>query len=103
LWPIHPLEMLADDVQAGFGHQMVDVGDAAGQRILDRDHRQPGIAGADRGEGILEARARQRLQLRKRRPAGEVGIGAGQALEGDGLVGFALRGFGGQGAGLCLK
>ena len=33
-------EVLADDVQAGGRHQVVDVGDAAGDGILDRDHAE---------------------------------------------------------------
>ena len=39
---VHPLIMLADDVQARVGQQVMDVGDAAGDRVLDRDHRQAG-------------------------------------------------------------
>ena len=35
-------EMLADDVQAASRQQVVDVGDAAGERILDRDHGEVG-------------------------------------------------------------
>ena len=39
---IHPLEMLADDMQARIRQQMVDVGDAAGDGIVDRDHGELG-------------------------------------------------------------
>ena len=41
---VHRQEMLADDVQARVRHQMMDVGDAAGDRILDRDHAELGLA-----------------------------------------------------------
>ena len=51
---VHPLKMLADDVQAAMRHQVVDVGDPSGDRVLDRDHRQLGAALAHRGERILE-------------------------------------------------
>ena len=37
-------EPLADDVQAGLRQQMMDVGDAAGDRVLDRDHAEVGLA-----------------------------------------------------------
>ena len=40
----HRHEMLGDDVQPGVRHQMMDVGDAAGDRILDRDHAEIGVA-----------------------------------------------------------
>ncbi len=33
----NPMEMLAHDVETGFGQQMMDVGDASVQRILDRN------------------------------------------------------------------
>jgi len=38
----------------------VDVGDATGDRIFDRDHAEVGGAVLERGEGVLEGRARQR-------------------------------------------
>ena len=37
-------EPFADDEQAGLRQQMMDVGDAAGDRILDRDHAEIGFA-----------------------------------------------------------
>ena len=37
-------EPFGDDVQAGGRHQVMDVGDAAGDRILDRDHAELGLA-----------------------------------------------------------
>jgi hypothetical protein len=36
--------------------QMMDVGDAAGDRILDRDHAEIGFARGDRGQRVLEGR-----------------------------------------------
>ena len=84
------LEMLGDDLEPGVRQQAVQVGDAAGDRILDRDHRQLGLAGLDRGHGRLEGRARQGRHVGKGRTAGHVGVGAGFALEGDGVAGHAL-------------
>ena len=83
---VHPLIVLADDVQAGARQQVVDVGDAAGDRVLDRDHRQPGLAVADGRERVLERPAGQRRQLRPRRAAGEIGVGAERALKGDDAI-----------------
>src|ERR1700722_7039727 len=62
---------------------MVDVGDAAGHRIVDRDHREGGAAGAHRGEGILKRRTRQRLVARIGLIASDMRIGARLALERD--------------------
>ena len=79
-------ERLADDMQAGGGQQIVDVGDAAGDRILDRDHAEIGSALLDRGESVLEGRARQRNHFGKAFDAGDMRIGAGFALIGDGFT-----------------
>jgi hypothetical protein len=51
---VHPLKMLADDMQAAMRHQVMDVGDPAGDRILDRDHRPLRAAVAHGGERLLE-------------------------------------------------
>ena len=75
--------MLADDMQPGGREKMVDVGDAAGDRVLDRDHGERRLAVADRRESILEGRAGQRLPVRMGLLAGDVGVRAGLALEGD--------------------
>ena len=80
---VHPLEMLADDVQPRIRHQVMDVGDTAGDRIFDRDHRQPRPALAHRGKGVLELVAGQGRHLGKDLPAGEVGISPGGALKRD--------------------
>ena len=70
---IHPLELLGDDVETGFRHQVMDVGDAPGDRVLDRHHGQRRLALAHRGEHVLEALAGQRLHLGIGGAAGEVG------------------------------
>jgi len=57
-------EMLGDDMQPGSGHQMMDVGDPAGDRILDRNHAEIGVA---RGEGkktLLECSAGYGFRVR---------------------------------------
>lgn len=82
---VHPLEMLANDVKAGIRHQMVNIGNAASHRILDRDHRQGGPPLAHRSKGVLELIARQGCHLGKDMPASEVRISAEGSLEGDRL------------------
>ena len=69
--------------EAGIRQQMMDVGDAAGDRVLDRQHGERGSALAHRGDHVLEGGARQRRQFRKDLAAGEIGIGTGRALKGD--------------------
>ena len=54
-----------------------------GDRVVDRDHRQVGLAALDRREHVLERRAGQRLQLRVVLAAHLVGVGARLALVGD--------------------
>ena len=39
-------EPFADDEQAGLRQQMMDIGDAAGDRVFDRDHAEVGFARA---------------------------------------------------------
>ena len=76
-------EILADDEQAGLRQQMMDVGDAAGHRILDRDHAEVGLARGDRGQRVLEGRAGQRLGVGIGFGDGDMGIGPRLALECD--------------------
>ena len=92
---LDPLEMLGDDLEPGVRQQAVQVGDAAGDRVLDRDDGELGLAGLDRAHGRVEGRARQGRHVGKGRMAGHVGIGAGLALVGDRVAGPALpaRGF----------
>jgi len=54
---VHALEVLADDVQPRMRHQVVHVGDAARDRVLERDHAKLGLAVAHRREGVIEASA----------------------------------------------
>ena len=68
---------------------MVDVGNPSAQRILDRDHRPAGRPVLHGGEGVLEAVARVGLELGLGLDAGEVRVGAGFALEGEALGGWA--------------
>ena len=51
-------EVLADDRQAAFREQKVNVGDAAMLRILDRDDRAVGAAVLDRFQRVFKAEAR---------------------------------------------
>ena len=74
-------EPFADDEQAGRRQQMMNVGDASGDRILDRDHAEFGLAGRDRGQRVLEGGAGQRLGVGIGLDDGEMRIGAGLALE----------------------
>ena len=79
----HRHEMLGDDVQPGVRQKMVNVGDAAGDRIFDRDHAERDFARADRCEGVLEGRARHRFVIRIHVVGGEMGIRSRLALEHD--------------------
>ena len=79
-------EVLAHDVKPRARQQMMDVGDAAGDRVLDRDHGERGRAIGDRREGVLEGRRGQRLPVGIDLRAGDVGVGAGLPLIGDGLL-----------------
>ena len=69
---------------------MMDVGDAAGDRVLDRDHAEIGLARGDRGKRVLEGRAGHRFRVGIGLGDGDVGVGAGLALERD----FQLLGHG---------
>ena len=60
----HRHEVLGNDVQPALRHQVMDVGDAPRDRVLDRDHAEVGLAGCDRRERVLERRAGQGLRLR---------------------------------------
>ena len=94
---VHPREMLADDEEAGIRQQVVDVGDAAGDRILHRQHGEPGAAALHRGDRLLEAGAGEGAPFGEDLAAGEVGIGTGRALEGDKAlgIGFGFHGWAG--------
>ena len=76
-------EVLGDDMEVGLGQELVNVGNAACRRVLDRDHREPRAAVRDGGEGIAEGLAGERGHRRVAGHAGGLGIGAGRALERD--------------------
>src|SRR5689334_7211169 len=60
---------------------MMDIGNAAGDRILDRDHAKIGFARIYRGQRILESRAGQGFGLRIGLGDGDVGVRPRFALE----------------------
>ena len=66
---------------------MMNVGHAACDRILDRDHAEVRIALGDRGEGILERRAGDGLGVGIGLMDRQVRIGARFALECDLMLG----------------
>ena len=80
---LHRQEPLRHDMQPRRRHQMMDIRHPAGHRIVDRNHGERGAPGADRGEGILESRTRQRLHVPIGLAAGDVRIRSGLALIGD--------------------
>ena len=89
----HAQEVLADDVEIGVGQQVMDVGDAAGDGVLDGDHGEPRFARLHRLQRVLERRAGDRVEVGIRLAAGEVGISARLALVDDALSGgFGHRG-----------
>ena len=96
---VHPLEVFADDVQAGIRQQVMNVGNPPGHGIFNGDHGQRRLTVADGGEGVLKGPAGQGLHLRAHAAAGQVGIGSGHALEGDGFAGVGHGGLGSRRSG----
>ena len=80
-------EPFADDKEAGGRQQMMDIGDTARDRILDRDHAEIGLARGDRGQRVFEGRAGHRLGIGIGFGDGDMGIRARLALECD-FLGF---------------
>ena len=80
---VHPLEMLTNDVKARIRHQMVNIGDAACNRILDRDHRQRGPPLAHRGKGAVELAAWQGRHLGEDATARKIRIRPESSQESD--------------------
>ncbi len=74
-------ETLAYNVEPAFGDDVMHVGDAAKDGILDRDHRIARLAFAYRGKCVLKACTGQRLLPRKRCARRNVRIGPGFALK----------------------
>ena len=70
-------EILADDVQARFRQEMVDIGDAARDGVLDGNHAEIGDAIGNRREGVLEAGAGQGFPFGIHIAAGDMRIRAG--------------------------
>ena len=62
----------------------MNIGDAPGNGVLDRDHAEIGRAVAQRREGVLEGGAGQRLATGVVLDAGDMRIRARLALVGDG-------------------
>src|SRR5882672_5261546 len=62
---------------------MMDVGDAADQRILHRDDHQIGIAAFRRFDGVFKGWLGDRSSVRNGFAGRQIGIGPGLALEGD--------------------
>jgi len=62
---------------------MMNIGDTAGDRVLDRDHAEFGFARRDRYETVLEGRAGHRLGVRIGLADGEVRVRTRLALEHD--------------------
>ena len=83
-------ESFVDDVKPAFGQQMVDVGDAAVGRVLDRQHGVVDIAAPAKLDRILERRARHRFHSGARLPASLVRIGSGFPLKGDPSAHFGV-------------
>ncbi len=96
-----PLEMLGDDMQPRMRQQMMNVGDAAGHRVLDRDHGELGGAGLNRGERILEGGTGKSLHARIGILRRQMRIGARLALEGDFVGARCGHQFGEAGFGLA--
>src|SRR3546814_2527992 len=74
-------KMLADDRQARFGEQKMNVGDAAVQAVLDRDDRAVDAPFAHRVDRVLERIAGHRQRIRVIFARGEVAVRAGRALQ----------------------
>ena len=86
----HPHEMLANDGQAGFRQQEVDIGHPAMQAVFNRNHRHAGAAGLHGFYGIFKAGAGQGQPIRERFPHRLVAVSTGRPLKRHGL--FRRRG-----------
>ena len=83
---VHPLKMLAIDKQTRSRKKMVDVGDAASNRILDRHHRQLGTTFLNGEDHVLKRPAGHDLHLRLNGLAGHMRIGAEHPLKGNNVA-----------------
>jgi hypothetical protein len=73
-------------MQPRLRQEVMDIGYAPGDGIFDGDHAKVSPAVDDRGEGVLEAGAGQRLPVRIDVEAGDMGIRARLALIRDHLL-----------------
>ena len=80
---MHAHESLGNDVQAGVGKQVVNVGHAPESGVFDRQHGKVRLARADGLDRVLEGAAGQGIHVGIGVAAGLVGIGAGLSLKGD--------------------
>ncbi len=74
--------VLADDVEAALRQQVVDIGDAAIERVFDRYDAVVGLPVLHGGDGVFEIEAGHRLALGKDCVGRRMAEGAGLALEG---------------------
>src|SRR5690606_16826659 len=73
----------ADDMKPAFGQQVVNVGDAAIERIFHRNDGKVGMAGLHGGNGFLEGNAADRFFAGENIGGGGMAESAGLALESD--------------------
>ena len=66
----------------------MDIGDPSGDRVFDRDHGEFSRAVLHGREGVLEGRARQRVQVRKVLGAGDMRVRPRFALISNGMCGL---------------
>ena len=83
----HRQEVLANDIEAGAGNKVMNVGDATRERVLDGDHREAGVAFIHGREHVLERVAGQHRHVGKGLAAGDMRVRTGLALKGDDVVG----------------
>ncbi len=77
--------MFADNIEARFRQQVVDVADAAGQRILDRQQRISGAAFGNGRDRIFEGRAGKRRHVGESLAGRDMRVRARLTLKGDGV------------------
>ena len=82
----HAQEMLADDVEVGARQQVMDIGDAARNRVLDRDHGVAHLTAVYGRKRVLERRVGGGVERGERLCAGKMRVGARLALVGDALA-----------------
>src|SRR4029078_5350766 len=95
----HAQEVFANDVEVGVGQQMVDVGDAPRDRVLDGNHGKACFARLHRLQHIFKGWTGNGVQIGEGLAASEVRIGAWLALVGDAFGGRLIAGCGHLGTG----